>query len=162
MGGGGKPEPRGNGDSEVLTGPWSPAAQEAAWTQQRGAESYPCLLKDSPSPLCLNFPDNRMEKTRVSHPAPGKKGALLLWCFQTPRYTHTGAFLSSTWYLSPESGCQAQPTAVILRSLIPFGAPSPTQSGSLNLVPRTRTALSNTAATSPMRLFELSIHFLSH
>lgn len=95
-GGGGKPEPRGNGDSETPTGPWSPAALGAAWTPQRGAGSYPCLLKDSPSPLCLNFPDNRMEEKRPRpHPAPGKKGALLMWCFQTPRCPHTQALSSA-------------------------------------------------------------------
>lgn len=71
-------------------------------TPQRGAGPYPCLLKDSSSPPYLNFPDNRMEKTKV------------MSCTCKERCTAHVVFpdssvspLRSTWDISPEIRCQA-------------------------------------------------------
>lgn len=70
------------------TGSWWPAPPGTVWTPDdpsEGPNPTSCLLKDSPPPPCLSFPDRRMEKTKVvACSSEGRYMYLLIWCFQTP------------------------------------------------------------------------------
>lgn len=128
-------------------------------TPQRGVGSYPCLSRFLHLPHA-SIPKTIEWKRPRSCPVPGKKGVLLMWCFQTPLCPQTQAFSSAeTSAQTLDAGLPITAHGHCLISCVPVGVPRLTQPGGPNLSPRTRAVLFNTAATSHVRPFASNIHF---